>query len=153
LAGEKKDYSDYISFLVNGVNIASLFAVFTFTVITLLVTQLPDPSLFIAQVILFFLALIFELLLLIIGWSFWYILYFCEYVPPMTGTAKFASLFAFAMYQMFGIVIVLMFLLLNLAPLAFAAFLMWLIFLVLVYVFNYRPLTRFKETRKKFRGL
>ncbi|MFW9810452.1 MAG: hypothetical protein ACFFE6_13825 [Candidatus Thorarchaeota archaeon] len=150
---EKKDYSDYISFLINGVNIASLFSVFTFTVITLLVTQLPDPSLFIAQVILFFLALIFELLLFIISWSFWYILYFCEYVPPMTGTAKLATLFAFAMYQMFGIVIIMMFLLLNLESLAFAAFLMWLIFIILIYFFNYRPLTRFKETRKMYRGL
>jgi hypothetical protein len=152
LTGEKEDYSDYISFLINGVNVASLFTVFTFTVITLLVTQLPDPSLFIAQVILFFLALIFDLLLFIISWSFWYILYFCERVPPMTRTARIATLFAFAMYQMFGIVIILMFLLLNLTSLAYAAFFMWLIFLVLIYIFNYRPLTRFKETRKKFLG-
>lgn len=149
---EKKNYSNYISFLISGVSIASLFAVFTFTVITLLVTQLPDPTLIIAQVILFVLALIFDLLLFIIGWSFWFVLYFCDRIPPMTKPARNATILAFTLYQMIGIVIILMFLLLNLTSLALAAFLMWLIFLVLSYVFQYRPLTRFQETRKKYRG-
>ncbi|MFW9913155.1 MAG: hypothetical protein ACFFEU_11820 [Candidatus Thorarchaeota archaeon] len=149
---EKKDYSDYISFLTNGVNIISLFAVFTFTVITLLVTQLPNPSLLIAQVILFLLALIFELLLFYISWSYWYVLYFCERVPPMTTSARITTFLAFTMYQLLGIVIILMFLLLNLTSLALAALLIWVIFLVLTYVLVYRPLTRFRETRKKFRG-
>ncbi len=149
---EKKDYSDYVSFLINGVYVVSLFTVFTFTVITLLVTQLPDPSLAMAQVILFILALIFDIFLFYISWSFWYVLYFCDRVPPMTRSARITTFLAFATYQMLGIVIILMFLLLDLTSLALAALLMWFIFLVLTYAFVYRPLTRFKETRKKYRG-
>ena len=149
---EKEDYSDYISYLSTSINLGALFAAFTLTVITLLVTQLPDPSLFFAQVTLFFLALIFDLLLFILSWSGWFVLYFCERVPPMTRIARIATLLAFTMYQLLGIVIILMFLLLDLILLASAAFLMWIIFLVLTLVFIYRPLTRFKETRKKFRG-
>ena len=149
---EKKDYSDYISYLSTSINLGALFAAFTLTVITLLVTQLPDPSLFFAQVTLLFLAFIFDLLLFILSWSVWFVLYFCERVPPMTRIAQIATIAAHSMYQMFGIVIILMFLLLDLTTLALAAFLMWFIFLILTYVFIYRPLTRFKETRAKFRG-
>jgi hypothetical protein len=149
---EKKDYTNYIMFLSNGTNVASLFAVFTFTVITLLMTQLPDPSLPFAQVILFFLAFIFDFLIFIIGWTTWLVVYFCEWVPPMTKPARAGTIAAHILYQLFSIVIILMFLLWNLVWLALAALLMWCVFLVLTFAFIYRPLTRFRETRAKLRG-
>ncbi|MHA2380124.1 MAG: hypothetical protein ACXADO_11015 [Candidatus Thorarchaeota archaeon] len=149
---EKKDYTNYIMYVSNNVHLGSLFAVFTFTVITLLITQLPDPSLFFAQVILFFLAFIFDFLLFMIGWSTWLVLYFCLWVPPMTKPLRGGTVAAHIVYQMFSIVIILMFLLWNLVFLALAAFLMWGVFLVLTYLFIYRPLTRFRETRARLRG-
>jgi hypothetical protein len=152
MTAEKKDYTNYIMFLSNGVNVASLFAAFTFTVITLLMTQLPDPSLPFAQVILLFLAFIFDFLIFIIGWSTWLVLYFSMWVPPMTRPARAGTVAAHILYQLFSIVVILMFLLWDLEWLALAAFLMWCIFLGLTYVFIYRPLTRFRETRAKLRG-
>ena len=91
---EKEDYSDYISYLSTSINLGALFAAFTLTVITLLVTQLPDPSLFFAQVTLFFLAFIFDLLLFLLSWSVWFVIYFCERVPPMTRIARIATIAA-----------------------------------------------------------
>ncbi len=149
---EKQDYSDYISYLSTSINLGALFAAFTLTIITLLVTQLPDPSLFFAQVTLLLLAFIFDILLFVLSWSVWFVLYFCERIPPMTRIARIATIGAFCMYQMFGIVIILMFLLLELTTLALAALLMWFVFLILTFAFIYRPLTRFKETRAKVRG-
>lgn len=58
----EKDYSDYISQLLNLTNGLHFFAGFIFTSITILLTQLSDRSQMQAQVTLFFLALLFYLL-------------------------------------------------------------------------------------------
>ena len=152
----EKNYSNYLGFLSNLTRIGSLLAGFTFTVFTLLIALLPPNFIaenLLAQITMFFLAFLFNFLVFLAAWGSWYMLYFCEWVAPMTRESLIVTLLSFASYCFFGIAILLMFLLLNLVVLFIAATVMWVIFVVLIMVFIYRPLRKFQETRDRVRGI
>ena len=152
----QKNYSNYLGFLSNLTRVGSLLAGFTFTVFTLLIALLPPNFIagnLLAQITMLFLAFLFNLLVFLVAWGSWYMIYFCEWVAPMTRESLIMTLLSFMSFTIFGIAILLMFLLLNLVVLFIAATVMWVIFVVLIIVFIYRPLRKFQETRDRVRGI
>jgi hypothetical protein len=125
----KKDYSDYISYASNFLLALSLFSGFTFASITILITQLPDPSQILIQVTLFFLATMFYVFVFLSFYFIGCILHCVKNVPPDTellGYKKVVSFLATISFPIWGVSVVLMFLFWNLLYLALASFIVLL---------------------------
>ena len=149
---DEKDYSDYIQHMSSFNSVASVFAGFTFTILTLLLTQLPDPSSIMSQLTLFFLGVLFNLLAFLVGWNTINNIYFCRNVPPLTKRLAIFNWLSVLSYSLLGVSIVLMFLLWNLIYLALALAVVWALFIIATYIFTYRPLLEFRKTRAKILG-
>ena len=66
----EEEYTGYVKAVAGTrATMLSLFSGFTFTTITILLNQLPDPSSFISQLTLFFLVLLFDLCLFLLAWQ------------------------------------------------------------------------------------
>jgi len=81
----EEDYSDYIQHLSNMGNMYTFLSGFMFTAITVLLTQLPDPTIFMAQIALFFMASLLDVFILYMGDSYMKVVYLCKRVPPYSG--------------------------------------------------------------------
>jgi len=157
------DYGFYVQSVTNQVQTWSLFSGFIFTAIALFLTLLPDPSLILVQVTLFFLAIMFELLLAQI-FAFNEVLDYCIRVaPPLpkrltTGyTSRFWRSLWDLLYVSLGVVVVLMFLIWNLVVLAVASCIMYVLSVVFSYAVVRIPLRRIQNkfearTRKSWRS-
>lgn len=144
------NYSDYLRHMSNISRIASLFAGFDFTVLTLLLTQLSDPSTMLAQITLYAIAVLFLVLIYLVGWSGMLHIYLCRRVPPMTPQLAVFSILAFGVHIAAGVPIILMFFLWQLSVLGSVTLLTWIAFAIASFVYIWRPLTRFKQTRNYF---
>ena len=131
MSENKKDYSDYISYASNFLIALSLFSGFTFASITILITQLPDPSQILIQATLLFLATMFYLFVFLSFYMIGCILHCVENVPPRTkllGYGKVVSFLTAMSFPIWGVAVVLMFLFWNLVYLALASFIVLLVF-------------------------
>jgi len=152
----KKDYSAYIATQSSVIQLNSLFVAFTFTVITLLLTLLPDLNQILPQVTLFFLAVLFDTFLYLTYTGFVSLSSCAYHVPPIeekeqrnTAVTNFMYRFSLVLW---GAAMVLMFLLWNLVILALAWGVVHVLFTILILVFVFRPiLERWKELRSKNR--
>lgn len=128
-------------------SVASVFAGFTFTILTLLLTQLPDPSSIMSQLTLFFLAVLFDLLAFLVSWNSINNIYFCKNVPPLTKRIAVFNWLSVLSYSLLGVPIVLMFILWNLIYLALALAVVWALFIIATFIFTWKPLMNFRKTR------
>jgi hypothetical protein len=133
--------------------IGALFAGFDFTVVTLLLTRLQDPSSTLAQITLYGMSVLFYVLIFLVGWSGMLHIYLCRRVPPMTPQLGAFALLAFGVHILICVPLFLMFFLWQLTALAFITLLTWIAFAAASLVYIWRPLTRFTQTRKYFLGL
>jgi hypothetical protein len=138
-----EDYSSFLAYETWASQIIALFCGFTFTVITILLVELPAPIQIQSQIILFFLASLFNLFQFLL---FSYILYlaFCiKAVPPelkRLGThARVHELLTVLSFYLLGLAVVLMFFLWNLLYLALASGVVYALFIILAYVIIWRP--------------
>lgn len=70
MSEDEKEYTEYVKAVDRSrVTMLSLFAGFSFTAITLFLDQSPDPSSFMAQLVLFFLVVLFDLCLFLLAWQ------------------------------------------------------------------------------------
>jgi len=141
---KEEDYSSWLAVESLAVQVEALLCGFTFTAITLLVTLLPDPSGFLSQVTLCFLAFIFYLLEFLLFYALHYLSYCIKAVPPEWKKRRRERRFLMGLFLLsftsFGIAIVLMFLLWNLTYLALASGLMYTFFTILAIIYIWKPI-------------
>ena len=83
MAEKKQTYAQYVKNLSSvRVTMLSLLSGFTFTTITLLLKELPDPSSTISNIALLFLTIIFDLLLFLLGWQIYIVIGLQEVRDP-----------------------------------------------------------------------
>ena len=115
----------------------SLFSGFTFSAITLLLDQLPDPSSLISQITLFLLVVLFDLCLFLLAWQTIIVIGTWN-VRKAPARAKwelsFFNLLLIIVFILWGWSIVLMFLLQNLHYLALVSGVLWVAVIVTVVV-------------------
>ena len=147
------DYSDYLGQLSNLNRIGALFAGFDFTVVTLLLTQLVDPSRLLAQLVLYAMYVLLLALIYWVGWTGMLHVYLCRRVPPNSPRLKGFAVLSFALYIFICVPPVLMFFLWELPILGGAALLTWTAFLTASLFYIWRPLKNFKQTRDYYHGV
>ena len=130
----------------------TVLAGFVFTTLTLLITLLPDPSQMFAQVTLFIVMFLCELMVFIVGWGAFDLIYFCRKVPPLTKQLKISNYLDWSAYFLFGLIPVLMFLVKNLMYLALASGFVWIVFMIATYVAVWKPFRTYRATRARILG-
>jgi len=139
----KEDYSIHIEIFSNIQHVFSVFAGFVVTIMTLLVTLLPDPSDILAQTTLFILNLTFDLLVFVLVWNIFGLRRFSK-LPQGAhlGSVRAGNIqdaLTMLAFCLFGITISLMFLLINLPYLALASGIMWLVLVVASWFVMWKP--------------
>ena len=147
------DYSDYLGQLSNLNRLGALFAGFEFTVITLLLTRLTDPSRLLAQIILYAMSVLFLVLIYWVGWTGMLHLYFCRQVAPNSPRMKRFAVLSFSVYLFVCVPLFLMFFLWDLPILGGATLLTWMAFVAISFVNIWKPLKKFIKTRDYFHGI
>jgi hypothetical protein len=160
LPEEEEKYAEYVKALAETrVTMLSLFSGFTFSGITLLLEQLPDPSSFISQLTLFFLVVLFDLCLFLLAWQT-IIMMGTWNVSNEPERAKW-ELSAFngllmIIFILWGWSVVLMFLLRNLTLLSLVSGVLWVAVIVTAMVLLRGLVKRMgwsvKEELKNIRG-
>jgi len=149
---DEEDYSDYIKHMSSFNSEFTTIAGFTFTVLTLLITLLPDPSSITAQLTFFFLAILFDLAILLVAWNTINNIYFCRNVPPSTKGLKVFNWLTFLCFSLSGIPTILLFLLSDLIYLTIVSGGVWALGVIANFVFTYKPLLEYRKTRVRILG-
>jgi hypothetical protein len=128
LAESEKDYSDYRQVMGNLSSIVVLLSGFTFTGITILLSQFPVLGSVTSQLILFFLASLFFLFIFLLGWIHGMLTRLCRNVPPVTRDIAAFNRLMMLSWVLLQLAVVLMFLIWNLVYLSLALGVMWAVF-------------------------
>ena len=145
MSKNEEGYADYIQHISNITSGLVTLAGFLLTVITLLLTQLPDPSILQSQVVLLFLTVVSYLIgWLVLDWGV-YIIYFCRKVPPLSKRTATNNIILYLVTLLFLLSLPMMFLLWNLTFLAITTAVMWVVYCIAVIMMIIRP---FREFRK-----
>ena len=149
MSANEKNYSSYLAYESLAAHVLALFAGFTFTAITVLITRLPDPSQILAQVTLFFLTFVLHIFQLILCIGIGYLVYCVKDAPQETKGRKIGMYLWILGFGVWGFAIVLMFLLWNLIYLASATAILYVLFTVLQYILAWKLVI---EHRRKMRS-
>ena len=125
----EEEYTGYVKAVAGSrVTMLSLFSGFTFSTITILLNQLPDPSSLISQLALFFLVVLFDLCIFLLAWQTVIVVDTWNVRNP-PARAKWElvvfNLLLVIVFILWGWSVVLMFLLRNLYYLALASGVLW----------------------------
>jgi hypothetical protein len=129
------EYTEYVKAVDRSrITMLSLFSGFTFSAITLFLVELPDLSGFVTQLTLFFLIILFDMFLFLLGWQT-IIMIGTWNVSKVPAHAKWElsvfNLLLILVFILWGWSVVLMFLLRNLFFLAFASSGLWIFVIVI----------------------
>jgi hypothetical protein len=149
MSNVEDDYSDYIAYMSNINRNYSTLGGVAFTALTLLITLLPDPSQIFAQVTLFFVMFMVDLLDFIAGWGATDLVYLCRKTPPLTKELKTFNYLSLSGYSLVGFLPGLMFLVKNLMYLALVSWFVWIVFLIAMYVVCWKPFGTYRVTRAR----
>lgn len=141
ISENEKDYSDYFQVTSNTTNILVLLSGFTFTAITIMLSQFPILGSLTVQFILFFLASLFFFFMFLMGWFSIMLMRLCRNRPPVTREVITFNHLLMSSFHLLQLVVVLMFLIWNLIYLALASGVMLALF-VFVQVRGYFRLGR-----------
>ncbi len=142
LSESEKDYSEYLQVLANNSSILVLLSGFTFTAITILLSQFPVLDSLTSQFILFFLSSLFFLFMLLLGWVHAIMMRFCRNLPPVTSEIVDFNRLTLLSYMLLQFAVVLMFLIWNLIYLSLASGVVLAMFII-SYVRAVKGLRRF----------
>jgi hypothetical protein len=117
----EKDYSDYRQVLGNLSNIVVLLSGFTFTAITILLSQFPVLGSLTSQIILFFLASLFFLFIMLLGMVHGLLTKLCRNFPPVTKDIAGFNRLTILSWILLQLAVVLMFLIWGLVYLSLAS--------------------------------
>ena len=143
---DETHYTDFLTQLSGLTSELSLFCGFTLTIITLLVTRLPDPSILLAQISLLFLTILLNLLTFLLGWVMTMRTVFCRYLP--LKKIKYSNVFnplLFISLSLWGVSVILIYLLWNLTYLAIASAIIEAFFISVAFILFW------KQFRESFR--
>jgi hypothetical protein len=131
ISGNEKDYSDYLQVTGNTLNILVLLSGFTFTGITILLSQFPVLGSLTVQFILFFLASLFFLFMFLLtsAQAIWMRL--CRNLPPVTREIAGFNRLLILSFMLLQLAVVLMFLIWNLIYLSLASGVVLALFVIL----------------------
>lgn len=121
---------------------------FTFTVITLLLTRLPDLYNVQSQLILLFFTVFFYMLIFLACHFAIEVIYYCECTPPLSRSTKITNALVVLVILLVGFAAPLIFLLWNLTALAFTSCLVWSFFAAAIFFFIYMPFQRWRRHRR-----
>jgi hypothetical protein len=121
ISENEKDYSDYFQVTTNTMNILVLLSGFTFTSITILLSQFPVLGSLTVQLILFFLASLFFFFMFLMGWFGSGLMRLCRNRPPVTREVAGLNRLILLGYTLLQWAVVLMFLVWNLIYLSLAS--------------------------------
>ena len=162
MAKSKSDYSEYRRHVISIASVMTFLAGFTFTVITLLLTQLPDLSSlalsinFLWQFTLFFLTVLFYLMLFIVFYCLVIsIILVRDLIPKgtMPTAAKIYNAAYALIWLLIGIPLSLMFLLWNLIYLALAAAIVWVLIITVIFgLVLRRSQAHLRKARERLHG-
>ena len=116
-----KDYSDYFQVTTNTMNILVLLSGFTFTAITILLSQYPVLGSLTVQFILFFLASLLFFFMFLMAWFAGALMRLCRNRPPVTREVAGLNRLILLGYTLLQLAVVLMFLIWNLTYLSLAS--------------------------------
>ena len=135
----EEHYSDLLTQLSGLSRELSLFCGFTFTTITILVTWLPDPNTFLAQISLFFLSVLFDLFMFLLAWVMVMRTIFVRYLPlqKIRGSNIFNPLL-FLSFGLWRTTLVLIFLLTNQIYISLASAITGVIMISISYIFLWK---------------
>jgi len=146
---DENDYSDYIKHLSNLGGGLLFISGFMFTVITILLTQLPNLNSLQSQLILFFFSVVFNLATFLAFFTTIEGIYYCKRLPPLSKRHAVINVLGLLITMMTGLTVTLLFLLWNLTFLVITSGIVWIGFAISEFVFVWKPLTKY---RKKFRS-
>jgi O-antigen/teichoic acid export membrane protein len=141
-----ESYPEYAQNLSNVMNGMFFFAGFTFTVVAILLTFLPNPKALQSQLTLLFLTAVFYLTLFIALFFMVRVTFYVE-MPPLTGHAWVVNVLIFLTFLLIGLTFPLLFLLWDLTLLAAISGSMWLIFVLSIFLFVVKR--KIKTDRKR----
>ena len=140
-----KSYSDYAQHLATLMNGMLFLAGFTFTVVAILLTSLPNPEAVLSQLTFLFLTAVFYLCVFIAGFFSVEETYYCEHIPPSTRRMTIMNVLLFLALILFSLAFPLLFFLWDLTLLAAASGLMWLFFVTSAFLFIYTPFRKWRK--------
>jgi len=146
LPEDGKNYSDYAQNLSNVMNGMLFFAGFTFTVVAILLTSLPNPKTLQSQLIFLFFTGTFYLTVFL-AFDFMVDVTFYIEMPLLKESGKKLNVLMFLTFLLIGLTFPLLFLLWNLTVLATISSLMWIIFGMSIFQFVFKE--KVKMDRKR----
>ena len=152
MSENENDYSDYIQHQSNLSNVLSLLSGFSFTALTILLTQLPDPSTLMSQFTLFFLGALFYQFIFLLGWHNAVVIRRCKNIPPITKEITTLNSLVSLSYIWLSLIVVLMFLIWNLVYLALAIGVVYVIFIILGSTYVTKPFMEYRKTISQREG-
>jgi hypothetical protein len=126
------------------ISASALNAGFIFTIITLLLTQLPSALLYsaLAQIVLIFLYILFLILLFVMLTLIMLSSILTKPIPPRSKKIWLINFLWGGSICATGIIPILLFLLWNLILLVYAALISWIFFLILAIISEWKPFLR-----------
>lgn len=149
MTSNNDDSSGYVSSISNLIHGSYFVAGFTFTVITLLLTQLKDSTSIFSQVILFLLDILLNLSIFLAAWYSTHLSTAFPYAPPNTKGLYAASILTFVIALLTTFITTLLFLLFGLVYLGLASFVLWIALNFAAYLFIMKPAQLFDNEMKK----
>jgi hypothetical protein len=146
---DKQDYSNYHQIGANLITMLGLLSGFTFTGITILLSQFSVLNSLATQFVLFFLSCLFFLFMLLLGMAQMMQLRLCKNKPPVTRQMAFFNLASWVSYLLLQVSVVVMFLIWGLVYLTLATGVALAIFYAL-YISGFKRDVRYRtETEDK----
>lgn len=147
-----KSYPEYAQNLSNLMNGMFFFSGFTFTVVAILLTSLPNPKTLQSQLTLLFLAAVFYLTLFLAFYSLVEVTFYVE-MPPLKEHGGMVNVLIFLTFLLIGLTFPLLFLVWDLAWLATISGLIWLIFGISIFFFVFKRKTIMDRRRQTSKGV
>jgi len=147
-----KSYPEYAQNLSNVMNGMFFFSGFTFTVVAILLTSLPNPKALQSQLTLLFLTAIFYLTVSIAFLLLVEVTFYVE-MPPLREHGSIVNALIFLTFLLIGLTFPLLFLLWDLTLLAIISGLMWLIFDIYIYLFVFKRKMEMDRKRRTGKGV
>ncbi|MEM2147668.1 MAG: hypothetical protein QXJ94_03585 [Candidatus Bathyarchaeia archaeon] len=145
MSEDEKNYSDYVKHLSNLMSGMLFLAGFTFTVVTILLTRLPNPNVMQSQLILLFFTVFFYLLIFLASHFAIEVIYYCGCVPYLSKRTNITNALVVLVIILVGFALPLLFLLWDLTSLATISSLIWLFFAIAIFLFIYMPYQKWRR--------
>lgn len=142
----EKDYANYLKHISNIIGSLSLLSGFMFTVITVLVTRLPDLDSVPSQLMLLVAAVFLDIFMFLFGNYLFLSTQYCK-MPPLTRRMGILNLLLLATTTLaMGIVTTGIFFVYHLTYLALTQLTVWVVLSSALYVYTMRPFLEHRKT-------